>query len=728
MIDYQFILNPGPSALEIEEPIGFDSLELSVNRDDKLHGMQFEASTSVLKFYGKAADYLKERKRLEGVKANVIFQVNGRCEGETEYSEILTGRLNFGKYKDTCGSNCVVQLPWEADTCQLTLNSRYDQKVDIDKSVAFDNATALEAYPGLGFDIELSARELIASIDGRVADEGDVNDIDISSIIGSAKTYVRPTYAVERYNSIKTGNLQAFSTWESTVSSFTPPISPQVLYEDSPDCFAGTFNYSLRMKGRISTSDSGGVLFIKLLFITWDGEGNIFNDGTTVEEVSILDETTESPFNIEFDESLNGTIALDDNVGLYAVISIDTLASGHFLYQVIFDSETFFTFEAPKSCPPTVSKSYMVHETLSRAVEAITNGCMRVKSSYYGRIDSKPFAFPSDGCGGLRMFTSGLYIRQAEEPNFFASVKELIEGLSPIDNIGMGVEEDIVPGKSLLRIEKADYFYQNIELLRLDFIPEATTETEGTKHYSKVNAGYKNWEVTSINGLDEFNSTREYRTTIDTVSSTLELISELVTGSYPIEVTRQQSFAESGGADTKYDNNIFLISLERMAYGYKVEQGGIDNPENIFSPETVYNWRLRPIYNLMRWYKSILPAFASMGSEAQLLFNAGTGNITAAGEQSSDRCKLENTVMAENADIYVTKFKEPADYLPLWKNDFISFNYPLSLEDYNKIKANPYGYISFQCGTGEWDAGWVKEVKFQVAKGSATFTLRKKYA
>lgn len=642
--------------------------------------------------------------------------------------------LSFLPSQTICGLSTTYILPWEADTCQLTLNSRYDQKVDIDKTVAFDNTTGLEPYPGLGFDIELPARELTAAIDGSVSDEGDVVEVQVGDS-GTMTTIIRPTYEIERYNNIATGQLDPFSNWETTGQDIDNPISPQFLYEDIPTCFAGGFEYNIRLKGFYSVTkvagDSGQISTIKAKLVYWDGTGDIFNNATLIAESTILGSISGFPASGSFDVLFNGSYSLPEGVGLYAFIEITTQIFGLDILiikaEVSFTSDTNFTLTAPKSCPPTVSKSYMVHETLSRAVEAITNGCMRVKSSYYGRTDSKPFAFNEDGCGGLRMFTSGLYIRQAEEPNFFASVKDLIEGLNPIDNIGIGVEDDTIPAKSVLRVEKVDYFYQNTELLRLPYIPKADTQTEETKHYSKINVGYKNWEVTSINGLDEFNSTREYRTTIDSISSTLDITSDLITGSYPIEVTRQQSFADSGGADTKYDNNIFLISLERIPYGFKVEQGNITSPDNIFSPSTVYNWRLRPIYNLMRWYKSILPSFATMGSEAQLLFNAGTGNITATGTQTSDVCKLEKTALSESDDIYVTKFKNPSDYMPIWKNDTITFEYPLTIQDYNKIKANPYGYISFQCGTGEWEAGWLNEVKFRLVKGSATFTLRKKY-
>lgn len=373
-----------------------------------------------------------------------------------------------------------------------------------------------------------------------------------------------------------------------------------------------------------------------------------------------------------------------------------------------------------------------MHEVLSRVTESITNGCMRVKSEFYGRTDSEPFAFPADGCGGLRTLTSGLKIRRAEEDKFFASLKDLLEGLNPIDNIGMGVENDPdIPGRMLMRVEELDYFYRNEQLLRHDGIPKADIDVEEVKHYSRILVGYKKWEVEDVKGLDEFNSNREYKTSIDTVNSTLDITSNFVAGSYPIEITRQQSFAVSGGADTKYDNDIFIISMERQSYPYggmQVEQGNVDNPQNIFSPGTIYNYRLSPLRNLMRWYRSIAPAFASFFDTAnKLFFSSGTGNLTASGIMESTFCRQENAEIQENQNIFVTNYANTDDYTPLWKNELMTYAYPMSVADYEAVKANPYGYIEAQCGNGAFEKFWIQEIKFKLTKGEATFTLRKKY-
>jgi hypothetical protein len=304
--------------------------------------------------------------------------------------------------------------------------------------------------------------------------------------------------------------------------------------------------------------------------------------------------------------------------------------------------------------------------------------------------------------------------------------------LNAIDNIGF----DIIPDPDietayLMRVEAMEFFYEDKELLIHDGIPDGDSATEEKSHFSKIQVGYKKWEVEGVNGLDEIHSNREYTTSIETIDSTLNITSSLVAGSYPIELTRQQSFADSGGADTKYDNDTFIISLDRLGYPYGdlvVEQGNVTNGQNFYSPSTVYNYRLTPVRNLMRWYKTIVAGFVNIyDSAAQLFFSSGVGNITAKGMVSEEDCRIENQEIQENQNIFTSQFASTEDFTPLWRNELLSYEYPMSVADYRTIKQNPYGYISTQCGNGDFQKHWIKEIRFKPAKGTATFVLRKKY-
>lgn len=731
--------------LEIEEPLNFSDLEISILRDENYHGMTFQASTSSLKFHGAAYDYLQDQKRLYGIRANVRFRALVTCE-TYDYEEVINGRLNFSKYTATCGSDCIVELPWEQDSCEVILKSRIEQKVDMDKNTGSDGLTPLSDYTGLAVETELPAKELDARIEGYVSDAGDVAvvepDCDTNQFI-----WVRPDYGRKLFESINQSNLTPINFFQVGHDNIER-ITPQLLFDDNVNCFSGEFEYNIRMKGNWKVNNAtlpASTPFgarIQLVLLGPDAAslhcdpGNIFDYSCVVDQVEYAFGTGAAGqnFDVDFDETLTGTVVIPSGYGLYAWLYFPMGFSCGDALTVTFAPETYFRLSTTKLCPATTAELYLIHEALSRAAEAVTNGCVRVKSEYYGRTDSEPFSFSSDGCGGLRTVTSGLKIRKADDDRFFVSLKELMDGLRAIDNIGAEVTEDeTIPGRFLLRIESLDYFYRDIEILRHDHIPDMAIDTEEQRHYSRVNVGYKKWEIENVNGLDEFNSTREYATSLDTVNNPLDIQSGLVAGSYAIEITREQSFAETGATDTKYDNETFIICMRRLSYPYgsiEVETGNIDSAENIFSPGTIYNYRISPIRNLMRWYRSIAAGLAGSlsNSENKLFFASGTGNLLAKGKMTDAGCRLESVAMQENQNLFVTHFDDPADYTPLWKNETKSYTYLMSVGDYKSLKTNPYGYVSVQCGSGDFVKHWIKEIRYRPAEGSAVFVLREKYS
>lgn len=719
--------------LEIEEPQGFADIILNMKRDDNWHGIFFEASTSELAFYGVAAAYLKNKKETQGLKSDVTFKALQACGIYDELESLFEGKLDFGKYTESCGNTCLVKIPVEQIGCLMTLRNRYDQKVDLDATTTFNKMSALHQYGRLNFQMELPAKELQAAVDGSVIDGGYPINLHFSGG-GGALAFVRPDYALERYNSIATGQLTGYNNCQG--SDDCPEfITPQLLFEDVIKCFNGTFTYTSRMKGSLAWSDGINLFNVQQKIFKWDGVGTLYNDGELIQEGNIFNgEPTPppGPDSLLFDNTLTGTIAIEEGIGFYAVLEIGVAISISGDVDIVYDKETLFTLETVKICPPTEANVYAINETLSRVTEAITDNCLKVKSDYYGRTDSQPYASFEDGCGSLRVTTSGLKIRKAPTPAFFASLKDMFDGLRGIDNIGMGIENNpFIPGYSWLRIEPVEYFYQDQEVLALPFVPEAEISVQEQLHYSVIKSGYQKWEVERVNGLDEPNSNREYRTVLSSVNNTIDTTSKFVAGSYSIEVTRQQSFAATGAADTAYDNETFIICVERQAYNFIVEQGIIDNAANVFSPQTLYNWRIRPFSNLMRWFKSIANSYPNITDTAnKLFFSSGTGNFLAEGEIGGayPTCKLENGVKAENRDLSVLDFADVADATPLWRPDYATLKYPLSVADYKALKARPYGYISFQCGTGEWKKGYVQNLRYRLNKGEADFTLKIKYS
>lgn len=721
-MNWRFFIND----IEIEEPLGWGELSINIIRDEQWKGVFFEASSSSLGFYGVGYDLLFELKTGKGLKAVAIFRAEVMCEGESEYEEALRGKLNFAQYRQSCGRECIIRMPVEQDDCTMTLRNRYDQKVNIDSNIAFNKQTILQQYDKLGFTMQLATQDIPVSAEASVQDD-EALEVEFVAENSGTRILARPIYANEVDASLQDAQLAnpAFF-FEIIPGDFR--MSPQLLLDSAvAQCFSGTYNVDIRIKGRlrydpVDDDDINAESGVRIGY--WNGEGNITDNLVQIQGAVISGDMNESqwyPFDVSY---VNAAASIPFDTGLYAYVDFNASDVGvdnpTKRLTVEFDNETAFLVSTVRVCPPTDVQAYAVHELFSRAVEAVTDRCLTVKSDYYGRTDSQPYAAAQDGCGGLRVLTNGLKIRQAENDDFTISVKDLFENLNPIDNIGMGVEGDV------LRVESAEYFYNDTLLLTLDATPESEIEIMEDRAYSVVKIGYKKWETESVKGLDEFNSNKEFRTGITAVNNPLDITSNFVAAGYVIEQIRTQQFISTGRADNKYDNDTFIIAVDRTGYGdFIVEQGNISNADNIFSPATVYNWRLRPMYNLMRWGKSLFQSYVNIAeTDSKLFYSAGTGNYVASGELT-DGCKLENGPIAENADLSAGNYAIPVK--PILTLDNYTVEYPLSVKDYKIIKANPYGFINLQCGNGEYVKTYIQSVEYRYAQGIATFNLAVKW-
>jgi len=723
-MEWQFTLN----GTTIEEPIGFSrDVTFNLIRSEKWHGIMNElaSSNSRLGFYGIALTILTEAKQQYGFDAEVIFIASARCEGQTDFEEVINGKVDFGAFSELCGNECLVNVGIEQSSCSMVFQNRFDQKVNIDSNIAFDKATILADYTGLGFEMELATQEIPIAADAEVLPDGDVVNLDIVTFFGTddPTLYIRPIYGTVNDNSIATAQLDSGNFYQDPDNTFL--LSPQLLLEENPDCISTDFTYNIRTKGRATATkaDLGDHIKLWLVMDTWDGNGEHHVNGVQIEAV-VIQESITSGVAYEFDEVWTGTLPIISGQGLYVYIQY-TYEGGGGLTSIItdvvveFDPETSFVISNSKACPPTPAEVYLVNETLARAIEAITDRCLTIQSDYYGRTDSQPYASVIDGCGSLRVVTPGLKIRQATDKQFFASMKELMEGLRAIDNIGMGMESDRV------RIEPAEWFYQDVKILDLPLVPGARFDTQSALAFSNIKYGYNKWEIKSIKGIDEFNSYKERRTGVKSVSNELDITSNLIASGYIIEDLRTRTLAGTGNTDTTYDNDVFIICVERDGYGFHVEQGITQDAANFFSPATAYNWRIRPLYNLMRWFKSIAQTYVNtVSTTSKLFFTSGKGNYEAEGQLwAYDPCRMENKVLAENDDLHATDFENTIDATPIYKPETVIFEYPLSVADYRTIKNNPYGYMNVQCGGGMFFKAYIKTMNYKLAEGKADFNL-----
>jgi len=733
----------------VEEPRGWADIVLQITRDPDWNGIFFEAATSTLGFYGRGAEILMAKKAGQMLAATATLTVRAICGEEVD---VLQATLNFGVYEASCGTTCIVNIGVEKVGCTMTLRNRFDQKVDLSDNIAFDKQTVLQDYPGLNFEMEIPAQEINIGDHVTLSENKFQNVRDLPEfqpgLFSSVTGYLVPPFDVEHDASLGVFNYSVIPDFFA-VTSDSDPETNAIPYPSAPiaigtaellgtiRCAINNVEFSYRLKGHVdvvvSDDDAGTIMTVRLLRLpVGSPEPPTRADWVLEYEEYIIGNVTpphgsDGDHHVDFDKTVTMPLTLNQGDFLYFGIyffNIDQTKVD--VFDVTFEDVNFFKISGASVCEDTTAIVSLVNETGSRIIESVTDGCLRMKSDYYGRTDSLPYESDEDGCGSLRVLTSGLRLRNASNPVHFISPSDFFKGLRGIDNIGLGIETDQeFPMREWVRVEPVEYFFDKTkEIMRINAVPFARFILDPSKGYSIVKIGYTKWEVENVNGLDEFNSNKEFRTGLTTINNTLDAQSNFVAGGYPIEVTRQQSFAASGGADTSYDNETFIICVERDAYGFHVEQGNIIAAANLYSPSTAYNWRIRPFYNLMRWWKSVAQSYASLAASAsKLFFSSGTGNLLATGRLPPyDPCDLAAGAYPENDDLDIWHFT--IENLPIFKPERVVFAYPMSLRDYLTIKAAPYGYISVQCGNGTFVKGFILDIQYRPADGLADFNLQ----
>lgn len=725
----------------VDEPQGWADVVLRISRDPDWHGVFFEAAASSLMFYGDGADLLRAEKVANGLAAAASFRAEAVC-GETV--DVLDGQFDFGTYVEKCGNECYIQISIEKPGCTMIMKNRVDQKVDIGKTTSSNNSTLLTAYTGLDFPIELTAQKLQLGNEANMTDQQEeiisdnVNWADsdgFNNYIGWIAPPL-PEVTNESFGEFNASPIIDLAGPLEGVPNRPPyPDFPNATGTatiiDGLECAFEDTVVEFRCKGSGSTTFSGlGAvgMTVKVFRLPVGLDGTVAVNWIEEYATPIFSRTTNGTTAFDLEDSVALTVSQGDFI-YYGISTRGDSINNISNFTLSFDPECYFRLLTSSTCEVSNANVSLVNELGSRIVESITDRCLTMKSNYYGRTDSQPYESSFDGCGSLRVITNGLKLRNAETSNHFISLQDFYNGLKAIDNIGMGIEDNTEVGTGeWLRVEPVEYFYQDVRILTLPYIPASESSLQPDMGYSTIRVGYNKWEVERVNGLTEFNSIKEFRTSLSTIKNELDIASDFVAGGVPIEITRQQTFALGGAADTKYDNDNFIICVERSGYDYIVEKNIITSPANIFSPATVYNWRIRPMYNLMRWFKSIAHTYANLVSTtSKLFFASGTGNYIAEGRITTpDDCDLENKVLAENDNLSKDDYGA-AGSIPIFRPEIITFTYPLSIADYVLIKATPYGYLDIQCGTGAFEKAFIKSIEYKPVKGEATFTLIKKW-
>jgi hypothetical protein len=767
----------------IKDPVGWDSTILMLDRDKDKHGLFFSYQANEFEYLHDAAAILQEEHDTYGTEGLCYLHMVFECDGETDSEEV--GKFDFTSWEDHFGDDCSVKLPMENAGDIMTFRNRIDQKVDLQTALAFDGTTALSPYAKLPFNIDLPGKSIFAQDKAIMDTISDLEYQDAIGTSNVVSAIFVPPFEVIVSSEIGgfnfptapagTGTINAEFEW-ARPNTFTAPADwVQLPYE----CEVGTagtelnkvplfainpcINYAALAGNTFNNTPFTGDLTINIPVLYFNilkvGGVNVVDAingaGFYMAKIDRYDNITwfpQSPgallsgdFFDVYKPSPPGTASIGiaaagtvtgltmntgDRIVLFCRINFtkNFALTSDAPFEIQVSTPNSFIYEGLSAVPTTENvKGFMANEAFSRVVEAITDDRMRVYSDYFGRTDAEPYASASDGCGSLEMLTTGLFIRKIEDllidrpPIFSTSFKDLWDGFNPIHNLGIGMEDDPNrPGNSWLRVEPWSYFYDDSVVMSCLGITNLKRTIRADKHYSIFKFGYEKWEAEEFNGIDEFLTQRGFRTTLTQINNTLTQISKFIGSGFALEITRR--LGNTTSQDWRYDKEVFVVCLKRDGSDLVVELGGITSPDHIVDPDTIYNFRIRPAYNAMRWLPTVLASYRQADVNSPIIFTDGTGNFYAEGKPSSSFCRISNVVVSEMEDLKPSLMVTPADGLPINWGEDIDYSYPLTFKEWKTLKANPNKKIEYEAD-GISGYGWINSVKYKPEDGIADFKL-----
>lgn len=363
----------------------------------------------------------------------------------------------------------------------------------------------------------------------------------------------------------------------------------------------------------------------------------------------------------------------------------------------------------------TVTEGIMVHEAFDQVVKHITGKTGRFKSDYFGRID---LGYAADGPGAFRLLAKGKNLRGvAIAESIFMSFDLLMQQES-LDAISFGFETE--NDQTIIRVEPIEYFYPTDISLTLERVAKLNKKVLAEKYITTIDFGYQKWTgQKDIGTLFEINSERQYHTGLTQIDNNQSSLSKLVTGSYSIESMRRLSI-DLNTKDGQYDDDVFVIQVikntDPAQPDYKSE-----SDENLISisgvedAEGLYNIRLTPARSLLRWGRVLASSFYKNNKvQGKIKFASGKGNYLAVSRLDGEQ------EVAENGDFDMEQFT------PIWINEEYSFEYPLTLEEFNTLMQQTKKTIKFTDNSNKAFYGFITEVEIDTrtpGKSLSTFKL-----
>jgi hypothetical protein len=755
---FRFVLNSEPyGALVLQrEPDGWKDIELVLKRSLEYHGIFNEAMAQLTFTCSSGKEYIDTAIEELGVDAEISILIQLSCstgsgnieapDYSIDYSDdygsmaagsgvpifetLYEGVLNLESYSQT--RNFTITDIIQSDFVQKIIN-RLETTVEITRNEDLDG-NELDPIADFPSQITLHSKALVLTTDWEsydttdscpIAVPNDTVNVNIPMIvtnddIGGAQDIVPPII----FTFFQSGGSRGYDA--------TPPIFTNDTDEDITVAIDITVDAVLTVNNTLGSVSPGATQMKAYLQVggtqfSYTPEPIILQNitGLTATALSIpLNFTYSSSHTIVPGDEVFFTISLSDIEGNNVTPATFTVNS--------FVANTFsFKFTNINVTDPSSSVFFKIHEVGSAIAQRITGLTDPFRSNLLGRTNTALHEYLSNGCLSFAGMVNGKHIRGfgIDKSPLFMSMRDYYKTIDSIADCGLSIYKD--GDDYYVQIDpKSEYYNTNVVLQ----CPRATIKISSAKEYytSDITIGYEKWETENLNGLDEFNTQRQYNTGIKAIESRKNFLSPCVASMYSIELTRRKGLST---IDSDYDKDNFIICTGRGVDGngdpdelnVAEKAENFDSASNVLSPETAYNLRISPARNALRHIKTIAGSIQKFPGRP-LRFVYGEGNYDMISNMKSyEVCdgNYNNQEFSEGQDIIWDD--DNVDTTPIWIPEYIEFDYPLTFSQYLAIKNDTFKCIEVSESETDFIKGYIIEIRYKPVIGMGVFKLLRAY-
>jgi hypothetical protein len=252
---------------------------------------------------------------------------------------------------------------------------------------------------------------------------------------------------------------------------------------------------------------------------------------------------------------------------------------------------------------PSITKMWLLPDAIRHVLRCITNQSNLDTPA----IDPLISELLDSGPASEYAVTNGASLRGVPKAPTF-SLKQLMGLLSAFHVAGLQYKGNQV------QIEAGDWFYQDVEITRVNQVFDYREEVASEHLYNQVEVGYNKYPDSGPGVREEFNTTRTYQTPLLNFGQKLEIKSPLIGAGTAIEQVRTVQFLEEPTTSHAYDDDGFVLHVQNAIYTNLVRFQTIDAAP---FPGVPYSRRVATFF----FTNAILRA----GSAITFLTGVGTG-------------------------------------------------------------------------------------------------------